>query len=122
MRRPVVTTIPKKGKKLLLKNERGIFIVNGVRNILMRLLFKLKSQTLENHKSDSNVGGRRKKSGINHIWVIKSKIHDNLISCKKLPIIKPQYDFRQMFDGMDAKQACGDIYDYGINNDHLNLI
>ena len=110
MRRAVVTTIPKEGKKLLLKNGRGIFIENSVRNILMRLLFNLKSQTLENHNSDSNVGGRRKKNGINHIWVMKSKIHDNLSSCKKLPIIIQQYDFRQMFDGMDAKQACGDIW------------
>ena len=59
--------------------------------------------------SDSNVGGRKNKSGINHIWVMQSIIYDNLSSCKKTPIIIQQYDCKQMFDGMDAKQACGDI-------------
>ena len=32
------------------------------------------------------------------------------------------YDYKQMFDGMDAKQAGGDICEYGVNDDHLNLI
>ena len=27
-----------------------------------------------------------------------------------------------MFDGMDAEEACGDIYEYGIDDDHLNII
>ena len=61
MKKATVTTIPKKGSKLLLKNERGIFIVNSVRNILMRLIFNLKYETLDSHMSDSNVGGRKKK-------------------------------------------------------------
>ena len=33
-----------------------------------------------------------------------------------------QYDYTQMFDSMDNNEACGDIYNYGINDDHLNLI
>ena len=33
-----------------------------------------------------------------------------------------QYDFKQMFDGMDAKEACGDLFEYGINDDSLRLI
>ena len=27
-----------------------------------------------------------------------------------------------MFDSMDAEEACGYIYDYGIDDDHLTLI
>ena len=76
MKQASVTTIPKKGSKLLLKNERGIFIVNSVRNILMKLIFNLKYDTIDSHMSDSNVGGRKKKSGFNHIWVLNNIIHD----------------------------------------------
>ena len=68
--------------------------------------------------SDRNVGGRKNKSGINHIWVMQSVIHNILSSKKTSPITIQQFDYRQMFDGMDAKEASGDLYDYGINDDH----
>ena len=54
-----ITTIPKKGSKFLLKNERGIFILSAVRTILMRLLFNTKYETINNNMSDSNVGGKK---------------------------------------------------------------
>ena len=44
MRKTHITTIPKKNKsRLQLKNERGIFLVNSIRGILMRILFNRKS-------------------------------------------------------------------------------
>ena len=93
MKEATVTTIPKKGSKLLLKNERGIFLVNSVRSIFMRLIFNLKYPMFNDHMSDSNVGGRQKKSGINHIWIMNNIIHDQHTSVKKKPIIIQQYDF-----------------------------
>ena len=72
--------------------------------------------------SDSNVGGRQNISGINHIWVINGIIHDQVSSVKKIPVVIQQYDYRQMFDGMDNSEACGDLFDYGVNDDHLALI
>ena len=33
-----------------------------------------------------------------------------------------QYDFRQIFVSIDAKEACGDLYDFGIDDDLLTLI
>ena len=62
------------------------------------------------------------KSGINHIWTINRIIHDQLTSVKKKPVVIQQYDYQQMFDGMDSSEACGDIFNYGVNDDHLNLI
>ena len=56
----------------------------------------------------------QKKSGINHIWTLKQIIHDQLSSVKKKPIVFQQYDYKQMFDGMDSNEACGDIFSYGI--------
>ena len=55
--------------------------------------------------SDSNIGGRENKSGINHIWVVNGIIHDHLSSVKKKPLVIQQYDYRQMFDGMDNVEA-----------------
>ena len=122
MRRATITTIPKKGSNLLLKNERGVFLVNSIRSILMRLLYNLKRQKVDMHMSDSNVGGRQSKSAINHIWIINGIIHDQRSSVKKCPIVLQQYDYRQMFVGMDSSEACGDMFNYGVNDDHLKLI
>ena len=122
MRMATVTTIPKKGSKLKLENERGIFLVNTVRSILMRLLFNLKYPVFESNMSDSNVGGRKKKSGINHIWVVNNVIHDHMSSVKRIPVVIQKFDYKQMFDGMDSREACGDIFEYGIQDDHLQLI
>ena len=72
--------------------------------------------------SDSNVGGRKSKNGINHIWVVNNVIHDHLSSVKKVPVVIQKFDFKQMFDGMAASEACGDIYEYGVQDEHLHLI
>ena len=68
----------------------------------MRLLFNLKSQIFDSHMSDSNVRGRKNKSGINQIWVMQSIIHDSLSRCKKTPIIIKQFDYKLIVDRMDA--------------------
>ena len=88
----------------------------------MRLLFNLKCSVLEAHMSDSNVGGRKKKSGINHIWVMNNIICDQISSVKNVPIVIQKFDYKQMFDGMDSVEASGDMFDYGINDDHLTII
>ena len=54
--------------------------------------------------------------------MINGIIHDHRSSVNKHPIILQQYDYRQMFDGMDSSEACGDIFNYGVNDDHLNLL
>ena len=88
----------------------------------MRLLYNFKSQKVDMHISDSNVGRRKRNSGTNHIWMINRIIHDHRSSVNKHLIVLQQYDYRQMFDGMDSSKACGDMYIYGVNDDHLNLL
>ena len=85
----------------------------------MKLLFNMKRHTIDKHMSDSNVGGRKEKSGINHIWVINGVIHEHLSSIKKKPIVVQQYDYCQMFDAMESSEACGDMFNNGVNDDHL---
>ena len=66
--------------------------MNTVRAILMRLIFNEKYSVFESNMSDSNVGGRRKKSGINHIWLMNNVIYDNLSSVKNVPIVIQEFD------------------------------
>ena len=54
--------------------------------------------------------------------MVNNVIHDQLTSVKKKPIVIQQYDYQQMFDSMDASEACGDKYNYGVVDNHLNLI
>ena len=106
MRKANICTIPKKNKsRLYLQNERGIFLVNIIRGIFMRILYNRKSNLINMNMSDSNVGGRKDKSCINHIWVVNGVIHDQLSSVKKLPILLQPNDYTHKFDGMTLKEA-----------------
>ena len=54
-----ITTVPKKGSRLLLTNERGIFRVSVIRSILMRLIYDSKYPEIDAKMSDSQMGGRK---------------------------------------------------------------
>ena len=56
-----VTTVPKKGSKLLLQNERGFFQVSAIRSILMRLIYNEKYNTIDKNLSDLQLGEENKK-------------------------------------------------------------
>ena len=88
----------------------------------MRLLFNMKYSMFDSHMSDSNVGGRKKKSGINNIWIMNNVISDRVSSVKKLPIIIQKFDYKQIFDGMDSTEACGDLFEYGVNDDYVSIL
>ena len=123
MRRANISTIPEKTKsRLYLKNERGIFLVNIVREIFMKILYRRKSTVIDSNMSDSNVGGRKNKSSINHIWVLNGIIHEQLSSVKKQPIVIQQYDFSHMFKGMKLHEALSDLHSSGVEDDTLHLL
>ena len=42
-----VTTVPKKGNIILIKNERGIFRVSVLRFILMHVIYNIKYPTID---------------------------------------------------------------------------
>ena len=122
MKRAIISTIPKKGSQFKIQNERGIFIVSIVRAILMKLIYNSKYHIIDKNMSESNIGSRKNKSCIDHIFVINSIIHEQLKSIKNKPIQIQIYDFQQMFDGMDLQEAISDLFDSGVIDDHLTLI
>ena len=56
-----ITTVPKKGPKIELKNQRGIFRVSVVRYILMRIIYNSKYPTIDKNISDAQMGARKGK-------------------------------------------------------------
>ena len=56
-----ITSIYKgKGEKNNLQNERGIFGINILRSLLLKLIYNDEYETIDGNMSDSNVGGRKK--------------------------------------------------------------
>ena len=117
-----VTTVPKKGSKLLLENERGIFRVSVLRSILMRLIYNEKYEEIDGNMSDYQMGARKNKGCRNNIFLINGIIHDVMTSKKKTPVLFQIYDYKQMFDAMHLEKAISDIYDVGVSDDNLSLL
>ena len=57
-----ITTVPKKGSRLLLTNERGIFRVSVIRSILMRLIYNSKYPDIDENISDCQMDARKVKT------------------------------------------------------------
>ena len=41
---------------------------------------------------------------------------------RKKAIVVQEYDYKQMFDGMDASKSCVNLFQYGVNYDHFKII
>ena len=108
-----ITTVPKKGSITNLENERGIFRVDVIRSILMRLMYNDKYPVIDRNMSDAQMGGRKGKGCRNNIFIINGIIHD-VIQNKKKPVLLQIYDYKQMFDSIDLRKAISDIYNKGM--------
>jgi hypothetical protein len=116
------TTVPKKGSRLLLKNERGIFRVAIVRYILMRMIYNTKYASIDKNISDCQMGARKRKGCKNNIFIVNGIIHEAMKSKKMKPVVLQIYDYAQMFDSIDLEEALNDIYNVGVDDDTLTLI
>ena len=81
-----VTTVHKKGSRLLLENERGLFRTSVLRSILMRLIYNEKYPTIDSNMSDCQMGARKRKGCRNNLFIVNGIIHDVLPSKKKNPV------------------------------------
>ena len=93
-----------------------------MRTLFMRLIYNTKSNIIDNNMSDSNVGGRKKRSSLNHIFIINGIIHETISSKLNTPVNLQVYDYKQMFDSMNLEESISDLYDSGIKDDTLALI
>ena len=117
-----ITTVPKRGSSTLLENQRGIFRVDVVRSILMRLIYNEKYPVIDRNMSDSQMGGRKGKGCRNNIFIVNGIIHDILNSKHAKPAVFGIYDYSQMFDSINLQQSISDIYEAGLKDDNLSLL
>ena len=117
-----VTTVPKRGSRLKLENERGIFRVHVLRFIMMRIIYNGKYPDIDKKMSDCQMGGRKRKGCRNNIFIINGIIHDIMSSKKKKPALLQFYDYCQMFDAINLEQALSDLYDCGVDDDNLGIL
>ena len=122
MRYSNITTVPKKGSLTKLENERGIFRVDLVRSILMRIIYNDKYPEIDKNMSDSQMGGRKGKGCRNNIFILNGIIHDVLQSKTMKPVLLQIYYYAQMFDSIDLQQAISDVYEAGLQDDNLSLV
>ena len=91
-----------------LQNDRGIFIRNMFRNIIMKMVYKEKYYQVDGNMSDSNVGARKDKNIRNHICVINGIINE-IINNKNLSIDIEVLDYKQCFDSMWLQETMNDL-------------
>jgi hypothetical protein len=110
-----------KGEKMDLQNDRGIFIVNVLKSIFMKMVWSFVYDILDQNMSDSNVGGRKKKSIRNHLFIINGIIND-VLHGKREPVDIEIIDYRHCFDSMWLSESVNDLFESGIQDDNLALI
>ena len=117
----IVSIYKGRGEKSKLLNDRGIFIVNILRSILMKLVYQDEYSTVDDNMSDSQIGARKKKNIRNHIFVLNGIVNEAL-NTKGKAIDILIYDYRQCFDSLWLEECINDLFDAGIKNDKLALI
>ena len=95
-----ITTVHKKGSRLELKNERGIFRVPVIIYIFMRLIYNTKYPEIDRNISDCQMGGRKGKGCKTNIWIINGIIHETLRRKKNKPVVLQIYDYAQMLTAL----------------------
>ena len=117
-----LTTVPKKGPLTELQNERGIFRVDVVRSIFMKLIYNEKYQEIDQNISDCQMGGRKGKGCKFNIFIINGIIHDVLRRKNQKPVVLQIYDYSQMFDSINLEHAISDIYQAGLQDNNLKIL
>ena len=57
----IISIYKGKGEKTCLESDRGIFIINIFRSILMKLIYNDEYANIDDNMSDSNIGARKNK-------------------------------------------------------------
>jgi hypothetical protein len=90
--------------------------------IIMNLIYRGKYSKIDNKMSDCQMGGRTRKSCKNNVFIFNGIIHESMKSKKMKPVELQFYDYSQMFDSMNLKEAISDFYDNGVDDDNLPLL
>ena len=105
-----ITSIYKrKGSRLEMDNDRGIFGLSVFKKIIDKLIYVEKYPLLDQNMSDSNIGARKKKNIRNHLFIVHGIINAIIQSggCVDLQI----YDLIKAFDALWVEDCMNDLWD-----------
>ena len=100
----------KKGSRLDMTNDRGIFVLTSVRKILDKLTYLDKYPDIDTSMSGSNIGARRKRNIRDHLFIIHGVIN-SVIQGEDTCIDIQVYDLEQAFDALWLEDTLNDLYD-----------
>ena len=110
-----------KGDRKSLDNERGIFILVIERMIADKVNYNDCYETINQNMCDSQIGGRKKRSIRNHLFIFYSIIN-SVINGGASPIDITAFDVEKCFDGLWLKECLNDLFKLGIRDDRLALV
>ena len=106
-----ITTIWKrKGSRLSLESDRGIFVINVLKKCIDQLIYEDKYGDIDENMSDSNIGGRKNMNIKNHLFIIYG-IMNNVVNGKEGPIDIQVYDLEKAFDALWLEDSMNDLVD-----------
>ena len=118
-----ISAIPKKKKcPSSLSSERGIFLLNKVRMVFLKLLYNSNIPNIEKNLSNSNIGGRKGKASRDHLFVLFSIMSDIKQNKTSNCLDLVWYDLESCFDGLWGTKTYTDLYHNRVQNNSLNLI
>lgn len=116
-----ITSIYKnKGEKTKLENDRGIFRVMSIRQIIDNLIYEDEYPVIDKSMSYSNVGARKDMNIRNHLFIVYGVL--NYAKHHKINLDIGIYDLRKCFDELWLDDCINDFYDAGFQNDKLSLL
>ena len=118
----IVNVWKKKGDKINIDSYRGIFIINIFKALILKLIYRDKSNIIDKHMSEFQIGGRKGRNVRDHLFVVGGIIQDTLSSVNMKPINIIVADFQLCFDGLSLPLACRDLYESGCQDDKLALL
>ena len=119
-----ITTIFKKGSRMDMNSERGIFILTVLKKMLDKLVYKDNYKEVDLRMTDSNIGSRKRRNIKDHLLIIHGIINSVLRGsddCIDIQI----YDIEKAFDALWLEDCLNDIFENlpeDNRNDKISLI
>ena len=106
----ITTIYKKKGSRLDLNNDRGIFVVCVLRMILDSLIYQDKFNEVDENMSNSNIGSRKNRNIRDHLFVLYG-ILNSVLNGEADPIDVQIYDVEKCFDALWLEDCMLDMYE-----------
>ena len=121
LRKVVISSIYKSKEKNLFDNYRGIFRLPIIRSIIDKLIYFDEYSKVDSNITDCSNGARKYRGVRDNIFIVNS-IVNSVINGVNPPIQIEIMDLEKCFDKLWLEASINSLYEYGVQNDNLNLI